>query len=45
MQAIFEKGGMNPVHQASVEDARNWLKQEMEIWRKDIADAGIKVDE
>lgn len=45
MQAIFEKGGMNPVHQASVEDARNWLKQEMETWRKDIADAGIKVDE
>jgi tripartite-type tricarboxylate transporter receptor subunit TctC len=45
MQAIFEKGGMNPVQQASVEDARNWLKQEMETWRRDIADAGIKVDE
>jgi tripartite-type tricarboxylate transporter receptor subunit TctC len=45
MQAIFEKGGMNPVQQGSVEDARKWLKQEMDTWRRDIADAGIKVDE
>jgi hypothetical protein len=33
---------MNPVQQASVEVARNWLKQEMETWRRVIADAGIK---
>ena len=29
----------------SVEEAAAWLKQEMETWRRDIADAGIKVDE
>ncbi len=45
MRAIFEKGGMVAPIQASVEDARAWLKQEMETWRRDIADAGIKVDE
>ncbi len=31
--------------QNSVDDAAAWLKQEMETWRRDIADAGIKVDE
>ena len=45
MQAIFEKGGMVAPIQASADDARSWLKQEMETWRRDIADAGIKVDE
>jgi hypothetical protein len=29
----------------SVDDARAWLRKEMETWRRDIADAGIKVDE
>ena len=29
----------------SPDDARAWLKKEMETWRRDIADAGIKVDE
>jgi hypothetical protein len=28
----------------SADEARAWLKQEMNTWRKDIADAGIKVD-
>jgi len=45
MQAIFEKGGMTAPIQNSADDARAWLKNEMETWRRDIADAGIKVDE
>ena len=45
MKAIFEKGGMIAPADKSVDDARAWLKQEMETWRRDIADAGIKVDE
>ena len=27
----------------SVDGARAWLKKEMETWRRDITDAGIKV--
>ncbi len=45
MKAIFEKGGMIAPIQNSADDARAWLKKEMETWRRDIADAGIKVDE
>ena len=45
LRAIFEKGGMSAPQQKSADDARAWLKQEMETWRRDIADAGIKVDE
>jgi tripartite-type tricarboxylate transporter receptor subunit TctC len=45
MQAIFEKGGMRAPADKSADEARAWLKQEMETWRRDIADAGIKVDE
>jgi tripartite-type tricarboxylate transporter receptor subunit TctC len=45
MQAIFEKGGLTAPNDKSADDARAWLKKEMEIWRRDIADAGIKVDE
>jgi tripartite-type tricarboxylate transporter receptor subunit TctC len=45
MQAIFEKGGMVAPVDKSVDDARAWLRNEMETWRRDIADAGIKVDE
>jgi tripartite-type tricarboxylate transporter receptor subunit TctC len=45
LQAVFEKGGMiAPVDKTS-DDARAWLKDQMETWRRDIADAGIKVDE
>ena len=45
MRAIFEKGGMIAPADKSADDARAWLKKEMETWRRDIADAGIKVDE
>ena len=45
MQAIFEKGGLRAPTDKSADEARVWLKQEMETWRRDIADAGIKVDE
>jgi tripartite-type tricarboxylate transporter receptor subunit TctC len=45
LQAIFEKGGMVAPVDRSVDDARTWLRKEMETWRRDIADAGIKVDE
>ena len=45
LQAIFEKGGMIVPVDKSADDARAWLKKEMETWRRDIADAGIKVDE
>ena len=45
LQAIFEKSGMTAPVDKSVDDARAWLRKEMETWRRDIADAGIKVDE
>ena len=45
MQAIFEKGGLTAPSDKSADEARVWLKREMETWRRDIADAGIKVDE
>lgn len=44
MKAIFEKGGMVAPIDKTAADARAWLKNEMETWRRDIADAGIKVD-
>jgi tripartite-type tricarboxylate transporter receptor subunit TctC len=45
LQAIFEKSGMVAPVDKNADDARAWLKKEMETWRRDIADAGIKVDE
>ncbi|MBM3529673.1 MAG: tripartite tricarboxylate transporter substrate binding protein [Alphaproteobacteria bacterium] len=45
MQAIFEKGGLRAPADKSADDARAWLKREMDTWRKDIAEAGIKADE
>jgi tripartite-type tricarboxylate transporter receptor subunit TctC len=45
MQAIFERGQLRAPSDKSADEARAWLKQEMETWRRDIADAGIKVDE
>lgn len=45
MQAVFAKGGMVAPQQNSVDDAIVWLKNQMDTWRRDIADAGIKVDE
>jgi tripartite-type tricarboxylate transporter receptor subunit TctC len=45
MQAVFERGGLTAPFDKSADEARAWLKKEMETWRRDIADAGIKVDE
>lgn len=45
LQAIFEKGGMIAPADKNADDARAWLRKEMDTWRRDIADAGIKVDE
>ena len=45
LKSIFEKGGLIAPSDKSADEARAWLKQEMETWRRDIADAGIKVDE
>jgi tripartite-type tricarboxylate transporter receptor subunit TctC len=45
LKAIFDKAGMTVPPDESVDGARAWLKKEMETWRRDIADAGIKVDE
>ncbi len=45
MKAIFAKGGMVAPSDKSADEARAWLKKEMDTWRRDIADAGIKVDE
>jgi tripartite-type tricarboxylate transporter receptor subunit TctC len=45
MQAIFEKGGLSAPSDRSADEARAWLKREMDTWRRDIADAGIKIDE
>jgi tripartite-type tricarboxylate transporter receptor subunit TctC len=43
MKAVFEKGGLAAPTEKSADEARAWLKKEMETWRRDIADAGIKV--
>jgi len=45
IQAFFEKGGLTAPSDKSADEARAWVKKEMETWRRDIADAGIKVDE
>lgn len=45
MKAIFEKGGMVAPVDKDAAAAQAWLKKEMETWRRDIADAGIKVEE
>ena len=43
MKAVFEKGGLAAPTEKSADEARAWLKKEMETWRRDIADAGITV--
>jgi tripartite-type tricarboxylate transporter receptor subunit TctC len=45
MRAIFERGGMTAPSQSSVDDARKWLKDQMDTWRKDIAEAGIVIED
>src|SRR5260221_207293 len=44
MQSMFEKAGMIAPVDKNADAARAWLRNEMETWRRDIADAGIKVD-
>ena len=45
MKEIFERGGMVAPSQSSVEDASKWLKEQMDTWRRDIAEAGIVIEE
>jgi len=45
MKEIFERGGLTAPSQSSVDDAKDWLKQQMDTWRKDIAEAGIVIEE
>jgi tripartite-type tricarboxylate transporter receptor subunit TctC len=45
LQAAFEKGGMAVPQQSSVEDAQNWLKDEMASWRRDLPEANISLNE
>jgi len=45
LQEKFQKGGMTVPTQASVDDARAWLREEMASWRRDLPEAGIVADE
>ncbi len=45
MQEKFQKGGMVAPQQASVDDAKAWLREEMASWRRDLPEANIVVDE
>jgi tripartite-type tricarboxylate transporter receptor subunit TctC len=45
MREIFERGGMTAPSQTSVDDAKNWLKEQMDTWRRDIAEAGIVIED
>ena len=45
MQERFQKGGMVAPQQASIEDAKAWLREEMASWRRDLPEANIKLDE
>jgi tripartite-type tricarboxylate transporter receptor subunit TctC len=45
MQDKFQKGGMVAPQQASVDDAKAWLRDEMASWRRDLPEANIVIDE
>jgi tripartite-type tricarboxylate transporter receptor subunit TctC len=45
MQDAFQKGGMAAPAQASVGDAKAWLREEMAGWKRDIEELDIVVDE
>jgi len=45
MQDKFQKGGMVAPQQASVDDAKAWLRDEMASWRRDIPEANIVIDD
>jgi tripartite-type tricarboxylate transporter receptor subunit TctC len=45
MQEAFARGGMMVPRQASLDDAKGWLKEEMATWKRDVEDLGITVEE
>jgi tripartite-type tricarboxylate transporter receptor subunit TctC len=45
MQEAFARGGMMVPRQASLDDAKGWLKEEMASWKRDVEDVGITVEE
>jgi len=45
MQEAFARGGMMVPRQASLDDAKGWLKEEMASWKRDVEDLGITVEE
>jgi tripartite-type tricarboxylate transporter receptor subunit TctC len=45
MQEAFARGGMMVPRQASLDDAKGWLKEEIASWKRDVEDLGITVEE
>ena len=45
MRDAFERGGMVVPPQASLDDPRGWLRNEMTSWKRDVEDVGIVVEE
>ena len=45
MRDAFQKGGMAAPAQASVGDAKAWLREEMASWKRDIEEIKVEVDE
>jgi len=45
MQEAFARGGMVVPRQAALEDANDWLRDEMASWKRDVEDTGIVVEE
>jgi tripartite-type tricarboxylate transporter receptor subunit TctC len=45
MQEAFARGGMLVPRQASLEDPRGWLCEEMASWKRDVDDLHIAVEE
>jgi tripartite-type tricarboxylate transporter receptor subunit TctC len=45
MQDAFARGGMLVPRQASLEDPRGWLREEMASWKRDVDDLHIVVEE
>jgi tripartite-type tricarboxylate transporter receptor subunit TctC len=45
MQEAFARGGMLVPRQASLEDPRGWLREEMASWKRDVDDLHIAVEE
>jgi tripartite-type tricarboxylate transporter receptor subunit TctC len=45
MQEAFARGGMLVPRQASIEDPRGWLREEMASWKRDVDDLHIAVED